>query len=39
MDSTAIVNLLELGSKARSKSELYRLLTHEANLYLPPYKE
>ena len=32
------VNLLELGGKARSKSELYRLLTAEGHLYLPPYK-
>ena len=32
------VNLIELGGKARSKAELYRLLTAEGHLYLPPYK-
>ena len=32
------VNLLDLGGKASSKSELYRLLTSEGHLYLPPYK-
>ena len=32
------VNLLDLGSKARSKPELFRLLTAEGQLYLPPYK-
>ena len=31
------VNLLDLGNKATSKPELYRLLTAEDQLYLPPY--
>ena len=33
------INLNLLGIKARTKNELYRLLTTEANLYLPPQKE
>ena len=33
------INLNMLGIKARTKNELYRLLTTEANLYLPPQKE
>ena len=33
------INLLDLGSKARSKAEHYRLLTAEEFLYLPPYKQ
>ena len=33
-----IVNLLELGGKARSKYEIYRILVTEGNMYLPPYK-
>ena len=37
MNSVSI-NLLEIGDKARSKSELYRILTVEGALYLPPYK-
>ena len=32
------VNLLEVGNKARSKAEHYRLLTAEGCLYLSPYK-
>ena len=32
------LNLLDVGGKARSKSELYKLLTVEGHLYLPPYK-
>ena len=32
------MNLLEVGDKAKSKIELYRILTSEGNLYLPPYK-
>ena len=32
------VNLLDLGSKARSKLELYRVLVVEGGLFLPPYK-
>ena len=39
MEQTYTINLLDLGFKVRSKSELYKLLTSEANLYLPPYKE
>ena len=31
-----VLNLTELGAKARSKNELYRILTAEGNLYLPP---
>ena len=33
------INLNMLGIKARTKNELHRLLTTEANLYLPPQKE
>ena len=33
------INLNVLGIKARTKNELYRLLTTEANMYLPPQKE
>ena len=33
------VNLNQLAIKARSKNEMYRILTKEANLYLPPQKE
>ena len=32
------INLLEIGNKARSKAEIYRLLTVDGRLYLPPYK-
>ena len=37
MDKSEI-NLLDLGNKSRSKSELYTLLTTECDMYLPPYK-
>ena len=30
-----VVNLVELGGKARSKNELYRILVAEGNMYLP----
>ena len=33
------LNLNYLGIKAQSKNEIYRLLTVEAELYLPPQKE
>ena len=33
------INLNMLGRKAKTTNELYRLLTTEANLYLPPQKE
>ena len=33
------INLNLLGVKARTKNELYRLLTTEVNMYLPPQKE
>ena len=33
------INLNLLGVKARTKNELYRILTTEAKLYLPPQKE
>ena len=33
------VNLNQLSIKARTKNEMYRILTTEANLYLPPQKE
>ena len=33
------INLNLLGTKAQTKNELYRLLTVEAKLYLPPQKE
>ena len=39
MEGSVTISLLDLGSKMRSKYELYRFLTSEANLYLPPYKE
>ena len=32
------LNLIEVGGKARSKLELYKLLTVDGHLYLPPYK-
>ena len=35
----AELNLLFVGSKAQSKGELYRALTVEGGLYLPPQKE
>ena len=35
----ASLNLNMLGLKARTKNEMYRLLTTEANLYLPPQRE
>ena len=34
----ATLNLIEVGGKARSKSELYKLFTFDGHLYLPPYK-
>ena len=39
MENIAELSLIDLGIKARSKVELYKLLTSEGNLYLPPYKE
>ena len=33
------LNLSLLGSKAQTKNELYRILTVDAKLYLPPQKE
>ena len=33
------INVSELEVKARSKNEMYRLLTVEAKIYLPPQKE
>ena len=33
-----IINLRELGVKAKSKLELYRMLTVEGHLFLPPYR-
>ena len=38
MDS-ATLNIYLLGIKAKTKSEMYRLLTVEAQLNLPPQKE
>ena len=35
---TVQVNLLNLGDKARSKYELYKMLTVEGHMYMPPYK-
>ena len=32
------LNLIEVGGKTRSKLELYKLLTVDGHLYLPPYK-
>ena len=31
--------MIDLGMKARTKSEMYRLLTVDADLYLPPQRE
>ena len=33
------INLAQLGTKAKSKNEMYRILTIEAKIYLPPQKE
>ena len=33
------INLAQLGTKAKSKNEMYRILTVEAKIYLPPQKE
>ena len=33
------INLSLLGSKVQTKNELYRILTIDAKLYLPPQKE
>ena len=33
------INLLNVGTKAQSKSEMYRALTVEGGFYLPPLKE
>ena len=33
------LNLQEIGLKAKSKAEIYRILTVEGELYLPPQKE
>ena len=33
------INLAQLGNKAKSKNEMYRILTVEAKIYLPPLKE
>ena len=35
----ATINVSQLRVKARSKHEMYRLLTVEAKIYLPPQKE
>ena len=39
MENSVEISLVDLGSKMRSKNELYQFLTGEADLYLPPYKE
>jgi hypothetical protein len=39
MEQKMQVNLLELGAKAQSKSEMYKILVNEGDIYLPPYKE
>ena len=33
------INVSQLGTKAKSKNEMYRILTVEAKIYLPPQKE
>ena len=33
------LNILDVGARAQSKSELYRILVVEGGLYLPPVKE
>ena len=39
MEDSVSISLMDLGSKMRSKYELYQFLTGEADLYLPSYKE
>ena len=36
---TSILNIKSLAIKARTKNELYRLLSTEANMYLSPQQE
>ena len=38
MESSQI-NINSLGIKAQTKNEIYRFLTTEADMYLPPQKE
>ena len=38
MENTKL-NIRDLGSKFRSKNEIYRFLTSEADMHLPPQKE
>ena len=33
------INLYQLGMKAKTKNEMYRFLTFEVEMYLPPQKE
>ena len=33
------INILQVGTKAQSKKEIYRILVVEGGLYLPPEKE
>ena len=33
------INVSQLGTKAKSKNEMYRIITVEAKIYLPPQKE
>ena len=33
------INVSQLGTKAKLKNDMYRILTVEAKIYLPPQKE
>ena len=33
------INVSQLGTKAKSENKMYRILTVEAKIYLPPQKE
>jgi hypothetical protein len=39
MEEKVSFNLRTLGIKAKTKGEIYRILTVEGHLYLPPEKE
>jgi hypothetical protein len=39
MEAREEFNLLNLGAKAQSKHELYKLLTNDGDFYFPPYKQ
>ena len=35
----SVINLKEIGVRAQSKAEIYRILVTEGELFLPPIKE